>query len=364
MPDPVCVRDFEAIARDRMEHSAFDYYAGGAGDERTLAENQAAFGRIVFRPRMLVSAERVDLATDVLGVRLPFPVGLAPTAFNRLGHPDGELAAARAAGAAGTLMCCSTIASHTLEEIAAAATGPLWFQLYIYRDRSITTDIVRRAEAAGYRALVLTVDTPRLGRREKDVRNGFVLPADVTIRNLDRYGDRDATGWKKGSSFTEYVHRMLDPNLTWESVAWLRSITTLPILIKGVLAAGDGALAVEHGAAGVVVSNHGGRQLDGAMATIDALEDVVQAVGSRGTVLLDGGVRRGVDVMAAIALGARAVLIGRPYLWSLAAAGEAGVRQCLEFLRSELELAMALAGCPSIAAITRALVARPAPRRL
>jgi 4-hydroxymandelate oxidase len=207
--------------------------------------------------------------------------------------------------------------------------------------------------------LVLTVDTPRLGRREKDVRNGFVLPPDVTIRNLDRYGDRDATSWKKGSSFTEYVHRMLDPNLTWESVAWLRSITTLPILIKGVLAGADGALAIEHGAAGVVVSNHGGRQLDGAMATIDALEDVVQAIGGRGTVLLDGGVRRGVDVMAAIALGAKAVLIGRPYLWSLAAAGEAGVRQCLEFFRSELELAMALAGCPTIGAITRELVARP-----
>jgi 4-hydroxymandelate oxidase len=361
MSGPVNVRDFEALARARMDPMAFDYYSGGSGDERTLTENQAAFGRIAFRPRMLVSAERVDLSTDVLGLKLPFPVGLAPTAFNRLGHPDGELAAARAAGSVGTLMCCSTIASHTLEEIAAVATGPLWFQLYIYRDRDITVDMVRRAEAAGYRALLLTVDTPRLGRREKDVRNGFVLPADVTIRNLDRYNKTGATGWQKGSSFTEYVHRMLDPNLTWESVAWLQSITTLPILIKGVLAGADGALAVEHGAAGVVVSNHGGRQLDGALATIDALEDVVQHVAGRGTVLLDGGVRRGVDVMAAIALGAKAVLIGRPYLWSLAANGQAGVSQCLEFFRSELELAMALAGCPSISAISRGLVARPEP---
>jgi isopentenyl diphosphate isomerase/L-lactate dehydrogenase-like FMN-dependent dehydrogenase len=359
MSAPANVRDFEALARARMEPTAFDYYSGAAGDERTLAENTGAFGRIAFRPRMLVGAEHVDTTTEILGTRLPFPVMLAPTAFNRLGHPEGELAAARAAGAARTIMCCSTIASSTLEEIAAVATGPLWFQLYVYRDREVTIDLVRRAEAAGYRALVLTVDTPRLGRRERDVRNHFVLPADVTIRNLDRYGNNDASRWSDGSSFTEYVHRLLDASLTWEAVTWLRSITKLPILVKGILAGADGALAVEHGAAGVIVSNHGGRQLDGAMATIEALPDVVEAVDSRAPVLIDGGIRRGVDVMAAVALGARAVLIGRPYLWALAANGEAGVRQALEFLRSELELAMALAGCPTVAHITREVVARP-----
>jgi 4-hydroxymandelate oxidase len=256
-------------------------------------------------------------------------------------------------------MCCSTIASTTLEEIAAVATGPLWFQLYVYRDRAVTLDLVRRAEATGYRALVLTVDTPRLGRRERDVRNQFVLPANISIRNLERYGKDDAKRWSEGSSFTEYVHRLLDSSLTWDAVTWLRSITKLPILIKGILAGADGALAVEHGASGVVVSNHGGRQLDGAMATIDALPGVVDAVQGRVPVLMDGGVRRGVNVLAAIALGARAVLIGRPYLWALAANGEAGVRQALEFLRSELELSMALAGCPTIAHITRDLIARP-----
>jgi 4-hydroxymandelate oxidase len=354
----VNVRDFETLARARMDPTAFDYYSGGAGDERTLAENCRAFGRLRLRPRMLVGAEHVDTTTTVLGTPMAFPIMLAPTAFNRLGHPDGELAAARAAGRAAIVMCCSTIASHTLEEIAAAATGPLWFQLYVYRDRTVTTDIVRRAEAAGYRALVLTVDTPRLGRRERDIRNHFTLPADVTIRNLERYGRDDASRWSDGSSFTEYVHRLLDASLTWEAVAWLRSITTLPILIKGIVAGADAALAVEHGASGVIVSNHGGRQLDGAMATIEALPAVVDAVAGRAPVLLDGGVRRGVDVLAAIALGASAALIGRPYLWALAADGEAGVRQVLELLRAELELAMALAGCPSIGAIGPDLIAQ------
>ena len=220
-----------------------------------------------------------DTSTTVLGLPLALPVALAPTAFNRLGHPDGELAAARAAGAAGTLMCCSTIASSSLEEIAAAATGPLWFQLYVYRDREVTRDLVRRAEAAGYRALVLTVDTPRLGRRERDVRNRFALPADVSIRNLERYGTPDALRWAGSSSFTEYVHKLLDDSLTWESVAWLRTITRLPILIKGVLTAEDAELCVQHGIAGIVVSNHGGRQLDGAIATMDALPEVVAAGG-------------------------------------------------------------------------------------
>ena len=205
MADPINVADFETLARARMEPSAFDYYAGGANDERTVADNLRAFERWVIRPRMLVGVREADTSTSVLGFPLKLPVALAPTAFNRLGHPDGELAAARAAGAAGTLMCSSTIASSSLEEIAAAATGPLWFQLYVYRDRDVTRDLVRRAEAAGYRALVLTVDTPRLGRRERDVRNKFTLPADVSIRNLERYGTPDALRWASSSSFTEYV---------------------------------------------------------------------------------------------------------------------------------------------------------------
>jgi 4-hydroxymandelate oxidase len=357
-PAPVNVSEYESLARDRMSQSAFDYYAGAANDERTAADNIAAFDRLVFCPRVLAGTGEVDTSTEVLGVRLAFPVMLAPAAFNKLGHPDGELAAAHAAGAAGTVMCCSTMSSSTLEDIAGAATGPLWFQLYVYRDRGVSEDLVRRAEAAGFRALVLTVDTPRLGRRERDIRNNFALPPDMSISNLLRYHTPDVAGWSGDSSFTEYVHRLVDPGLEWESVSWLRSITRLPILIKGVLAPEDAALAVEHGASGVIVSNHGGRQLDGAIATIDALPDVVERVAGRVPVLLDGGVRRGSHVLKALALGARAVLIGRPYLWALAAEGEAGVRHMLEMFRSELELAMALAGCRSVGSIGHDLVTR------
>jgi 4-hydroxymandelate oxidase len=354
--DPINVADFEKIARERMEPSAFDYYAGGANDERTAADNLRAFDRWVIRPRMLAGVREVDTSTTLLGSPLTLPVALAPTAFNRLGHPDGELAAARAAGDAGALMCCSTIASCLLEDIAAAATGPLWFQLYVYRDRDVTRDLVGRAEAAGYRALVVTVDTPRLGQRERDVRNRFTLPAGISIVNLERYGTPDALRWAATSSFTEYVHKLLDDSLTWESIDWLRTITALPILIKGVLTAEDAALCVQHGIDGIIVSNHGGRQLDGAIATMDALPEVVNVAG-RVPVLLDGGVRRGTDVVKALAVGASAVLIGRPYLWGLAADGEAGVRKVLEIFRRELELAMALAGCPAIGAITRSHVA-------
>jgi isopentenyl diphosphate isomerase/L-lactate dehydrogenase-like FMN-dependent dehydrogenase len=360
---PVNVLDFEAIARARLTPAAYDYYAGGADDEWTLAENRRAFARLALRPRVLVGVDRVDTSTTVLGHPLRAPVLLAPTAFGRLGHPEGELAVARAAGRLGTVMCCSTIASTSLEDIAAAATGPLWFQLYVYRDREVTRDLVARAAAAGYRALVLTVDTPRLGRRERDVRNQFTLPAGVTIRNLERYGTADALRWSNSSSFTEYVHQLLDGSLTWESVDWLRSITTLPLLLKGVLAGEDARLAVAHGVAGVIVSNHGGRQLDGSMATIDALPDVVRGVEGRVPVLIDGGIRRGTDVLKSMALGASAALIGRPYLWGLAAAGEDGVVAVYEMLAREFELAMALAGCRGVADISPALIVENAERR-
>ncbi|HET9372870.1 MAG TPA: alpha-hydroxy acid oxidase [Vicinamibacterales bacterium] len=356
---PVNPREFEAIARSLMSPSAYDYYAGGANDEITLAANERGFSKLAFRPRVLTGVDEVDTSTTMLGTRLPFPVALAPTAFNRLGHPDGEIAAARAAAAAGTLMCCSTIASTSLEDIALAAPdGARWFQLYVYRDREVTRDLIQRAEASGYRAIVLTVDTPRLGRRERDVRVPFNLPDGVSIQNLERYGRNDATRWGGSSSFQEYVHRLLDASLTWESVDWLCATTTLPVVIKGVIAPSDGEHAIEHGAAAVVVSNHGGRQLDGTMATIDALPAVAHAISGRIPILLDGGVRRGTDVLKAIALGAKAVLIGRPYLWALAAQGEAGVARVLEMFRSEIDLAMALAGVRSVGDIGPGLVER------
>jgi 4-hydroxymandelate oxidase len=356
---PINVSDFEFIARQRMSESAYDYYAGGADDEITLAANVDAFRRIALRPRVLTGSDSISTAAELLGLSLALPVGLAPTAFNKLGHPDGELAAARAAGAAGTFMCCSTVSSTPLEDVAAAATGPLWFQLYVYRDREVTRDLVCRAEAVGCRALVLTVDTPRLGRRERNMRRPFALPDDVEISNLKRYGTPEALRWAGTATFGEYVHRLIDDSLTWESVDWLRSVTKLPILIKGILAPADAELAIAHGAAGIVVSNHGGRQLDGAIATIAALPDIATAVRGRVPILLDGGIRRGTDVLKALALGASAVLIGRAYLWGLAADGQSGVSRVLEMLRSELELAMALAGCKDARDIPRELAVLP-----
>ncbi len=350
--------DFEALARARMEKSAYDYYAGAAGDELTLALNCRAFDRFLFRPRVLVDIASIDTSTSVLGTRIALPVMLAPTAFNKLAHCDGELAAARAAAGAGTIMIASTISTCTLEETAAASRGPMWFQLYVYKDRAVTEELVHRAEAAGYRALVLTVDTPRLGRRERDVRNGFALPPGLSIRNLETCtaAIAGAAAWGPSSSFSAYIHDLFDASLTWDAVAWLRSVTKLPILLKGILTPEDARLAAEAGVHGIVVSNHGGRQLDGALPTILALEPIVDAVGDRIEVLMDGGIRRGTDVLKALALGARAVLIGRAYLWGLAGGGEAGVARVLEILRSDVELSMALAGRPSIAAIDRSLV--------
>lgn len=352
---PLTIDDYEAIARGRLERSAYDYYAGAAGDERTLASNRTAFDRIPLRPRVLVDVSVIDMRTSVLGTSIGLPVMLAPTAFNRLAHDEGEKAAARAAGSAGTIMIGSTLSTCTLEEVAAAATGAMWFQLYVYKDRALTQELVARAEAAGYRALVLTVDTPLLGRRYRDVRNGFVLPEGISMRNFEG-AMTNAARWGTHSSFSAYVHDLFDATLSWDAVAWLRAQTTLPVVIKGILTGDDARRAVEAGASAVVVSNHGGRQLDGAPASVEALPEVVDAVAGRIEVLMDGGVRRGSDVLKALALGARAVCIGRPYLWALAAAGEEGVRDVLRLLREELSLAMALSGRPTIASIDRALV--------
>lgn len=353
---PLTVDDYELLARERLDPSAYDYYAGGAGDERTLAANRAAFDRIPLRPRMLVDVSAIDVRTFVLGTTIDLPVMLAPTAFNRLACDEGEIAAARAAAAAGTIMIGSTLSTCTLEDVAGVS-GPKWFQLYIYKDRMLTQELIGRAEAAGYRALVLTVDTPLLGRRFRDLRNRFVLPDGLSMRNFDA-AMTNAARWGEHSSFSAYVHDLFDASLSWDAVDWLRARTRLPILLKGILTAEDAARAVQAGVDGIVVSNHGGRQLDGVPASIDALPEVVDAADGRLEVLMDGGVRRGTDVLKALALGARAVCIGRPYLWALAAAGEEGVRDVLRILREELMLAMALSGRPSVAAIDRSLVQR------
>lgn len=306
---------------------------------------------------MLTGVGVCETSVTVLGAELSAPVIVAPTAYQKLAHPDGEVGMARGAGAAGTVMAVSTLATTSLEEVAAAATGPLWFQLYVYKERAITESLVARAEAAGYRALALTVDAPYLGRRERDIHNGFGLPPGLIVANFEGRAQADQPGVDAGASgLSVYATRLIDPTLTWESVDWLRSITHLPILVKGILTAEDARLALDHGAAAVIVSNHGGRQLDGSVTGIEALPEVVEAVAGRAPVLVDGGIRRGTDVLKALALGASATLIGRPALWALAADGAAGVERALGLLREELRMAMALSGCHSVGDITPALV--------
>ena len=354
-PLPVNLEEYEAAARAVLDRPAYDYYAGGAEDETTLRANRAAFARYHLRPRVLVDVGSVDLSTEVLGERLSLPVLVAPVAFQCMAHPEGERATARAARAAGTVMIASTLATCTVEEVAAEAPGPLWFQLYVYRDREITRDMVRRAEAAGATALVLTVTMPVLGRRERDVRNGFRLPEGVEMANF-RHTRHAAFPDAHGSRFEAFVDAEFDRTLTWEVVGWLRSITRLPVVLKGIVTPEDAALAVAHGADAVIVSNHGGRQLDGAEPTLLALPRVAEAVDGRVPVLVDGGIRRGTDVVKALALGGRAVLIGRPYLWGLAVGGQAGVEHVLAILRAELERALALLGRPTPAALDRGVL--------
>jgi isopentenyl diphosphate isomerase/L-lactate dehydrogenase-like FMN-dependent dehydrogenase len=350
--------ELEPLARELLPPPIFDFIAGGAEDEVTLRRNREAFEAIEFRPRVLVDVTNIDTRTTVLGEDLALPVMLAPVALHQLSNGDGELATARAAADAGTVMILSTMSSATMEDVAAASAGPKWYQLYCYSDRGVTERLVRRAESAGYRALVLTVDVPRLGRRERDFRHPPAsFPPNVFPRNFIGEVDVSAVAeHDQGTSLSAMVAALLDASLTWDVIAWLRSITSLPVLVKGVLCGEDAALAVEHGCAGIVVSNHGGRQLDGVPASIDALPEVVEAVAGRATVLMDGGVRRGTDVLKALALGADAVLIGRPYIWGLAVDGQAGVAGVLEMLRAELSLGMSLAGVTNVSQIRRELV--------
>jgi isopentenyl diphosphate isomerase/L-lactate dehydrogenase-like FMN-dependent dehydrogenase len=345
------VDDFEAAARARLDPGAYDYIAGGAGDEHTLRKNRIAFARWELRPRVLVDISSVSTATTVLGTEVALPVLVAPTAFQRLADPEGERATARAAAAAGTIMTLSTLSSVTPAELAAAAPGaPQWFQLYWSRDRGFTQELVESAAEASFSALVLTVDLPVAGRRERDLRASFALPDDVLLPNLPQA--------LRSTDFHRALHEVVDDTLTWRDLEWLHSISSLPLVVKGVLTAEDALLAAEHGAAAVVVSNHGGRQLDGVPPTLDVLPEVVEAVGERVEVLLDGGIRRGIDVLKALALGARATLSGRAVLWGLGAGGERGATSVLGLLRSEVELGLKLLGCASPADVTRNHVRR------
>jgi isopentenyl diphosphate isomerase/L-lactate dehydrogenase-like FMN-dependent dehydrogenase len=348
---PVAIRDLAPLVAGRLDAGPLGYFAGGAADEQTLADNEAAFARRRLLPRVMVDVDDVSTATTVLGTELALPAIVAPVALQRMAHPDGEPGMARAAAAAGTLMCLSTLATATAREVAQAAPrAPRWFQLYILRDRGVTHALVDEAVACGYRALVLTVDAPRAGRRERDLRTGFAVP-----HGIDMPGVTAAAGHSEGLTPAGFFS-LVDPTVTWKDLERLVEAVDVPVLVKGVHAAADARLAVQHGAAGVIVSNHGGRQLDGVPAGIDLLEPVVQEVAGEVEVLVDGGVRRGTDVLKALALGARAVLVGRPMLYGLAWDGEAGARWVLETLRAELELALMLLGARTPADVTRAHV--------
>jgi 4-hydroxymandelate oxidase len=355
--DPFDLDALEAAARSRLDRGVYDYIAGGADAERTVADNLAAWSRLRLRPRVLRDVGEVSTATTLLGSEVPTPLMVAPMAYHRMVHPDGEAASAAAAGAAGALYVLSTQATMSVEEVAAAAPDAVrWFQVYVVRDRGWTAELVARAAAAGYRALVLTVDVPLLGRRLRDLRNDFRLPTGLKPANAPPVA---AVRQRELAADVLAQVGQFDPGLTPDTVGWLAERSGLPVVVKGVLRGDDAVACLEAGAAGVVVSNHGGRQLDTAVATADALPEVVAAVGDRAEVYVDGGVRRGTDVVKALALGARAVLVGRPVLWGLAAGGAAGAERLLSGLAADLRLAMALCGAVDVGRLTPDLVAGP-----
>ena len=348
---PVNVADYERLASERIEAGALGYFAGGAGDERTLRRNAEAYGEWELIPRVLVDVSAVDPSVELFGSELSMPLAVAPVAFQRLVHSEGEEAMARAAGAVGTAMCLSTIATATPASVAAAAPETTkWFQLYVFSDRAVTEALLAEAVESGYEAIFLTVDAPFAGRRERDLRLGFEVDVDAPSVTAAIGSDRPVS--------VKEVFGLVDASLDWDDFAALASGCELPVIVKGLVHPADAELAIEAGAAGVVVSNHGGRQLDGAPATIDALPAVADAVGGRVPVVVDGGVRRGTDVLVALALGADAVLAGRPALWGLAVDGERGAREVLSILEAEIRLALALLGCRTPADVTRSHVQR------
>lgn len=354
---PINVDEYRAAAEACMPRMAYDYYAAGAWDEHTVRGNRQAFARTTLTYRVLRDITDPDFSTTVLGRRIAFPLFIAPTAFHRLACDAGETATARAAEAAGIPYTLSTLATRSIEEVAAASSGVKWFQLYVYKDREATRALVERAVAAGFEALVLTVDAQVWAHREVDVRNRFHLPEGLEAKNLSASGKGALPEPPAGSGLGAYVQSLFDPSLSWKDVEWLASLSDLPVLIKGVVHPGDARLAAEHGAAGVVVSNHGGRQVDTAPATFDVLPRIVDVVGDRLEVLLDGGVRRGSDIVKALACGARAVGIGRAALWGLAVDGQAGVEHVVEILRDEFERVATLCGCRRVDELSRELIA-------
>jgi isopentenyl diphosphate isomerase/L-lactate dehydrogenase-like FMN-dependent dehydrogenase len=350
--EPVNIADLERLAEERLDAGVHGYFAGGAGDERTLRRNREAFERWELRPRVLVDVSEVDPSIELLGLELAQPFLVAPVAFQRMAHPDGEPGMARAAAEIGVGFCLSSLATSRPSEIGEAAPDARkLLQLYCFRDRGVTRALLEEAVEAGFEAALLTVDAPYAGKRERDIRTGFQVPSAVRTPAIEAAaGKRDLT--------VAEVFALVDPSLDWDGLEELAAGSELPMIVKGLVRARDAERAIEHGAAGVVVSNHGGRQLDGEVAAIDALGEVADAVGGRIPVLMDGGVRRGGEVATALALGADAVLVGRAPLWGLAIGGEAGARRALEILAGELRLALALLGCQRASELDRSFVRR------
>ena len=379
------VGDLRRIARRRLPRGVFDYIDGGAEDERTLRNNTDAFARIEFRPRVLRSVATIDTSTTLLGRPLPFPLALAPTGFTRIADPEGELAVARAAARADLPYTLSTLSTRSIEEVADVSSGRKWFQVYAWRDRGLVKDMVERCREAGYEALVLTVDTAMLGRRERDVRRGFAMPPKLGIGTLldgavhpgwtwafvradpivfanvatSRGGEADHRDGRAPVTLSDYVNAQFDPNLSWDDVEWFRSMWDGPLILKGIQSVADAVLAADHGVEAIALSNHGGRQLDSAPAPIELVAPVVDAVGDRTEVICDGGVRRGSDIVKAVALGAKACMAGRAYLYALGAAGERGVDHVLATLLIDVRRTMALCGAASVADLTPDLVVPP-----
>ncbi|XP_021961703.1 peroxisomal (S)-2-hydroxy-acid oxidase GLO3 [Folsomia candida] len=355
----VCVPDFEKEAHKLLDNNSLQYYKSGADDEITLQENKNAFKRWLIKPRMLRDVSNRTTKTMVLGKPVAFPLGLSPTAMQRLAHPNGECANAQAAASMGTIFILSTIATSSIEEVAGAApNGRKWYQLYVYKDRSLSLSMIQRAEKCGFEAIVLTVDAPYFGKRRSNIRDAFKLPPNLRLANFQESSKHsDAMSGKIGSAFA-YHDTLLDQSLTWKDVKWLKSVTKLPIIVKGIMTSEDAELACSFGVAGVFVSNHGARQIDTVNPTIDVLPEIVKQVKGRCEIYLDGGVTTGGDVFKAIALGANMVFAGRPFLWGLTVGGEAGAQKILQIFKDELDLMMALTGVSSMSELTSDFVTK------
>ncbi|MCE2405789.1 MAG: alpha-hydroxy-acid oxidizing protein [Dehalococcoidia bacterium] len=350
---PINIYEFEALSNDRLPKQEYDFIAGGATDEITLRRTREVFDSIMLRPKMLVDISQMDLSTTVQGQRIEFPVMADPSGGHGRAHPDGELATVRAAGAMGTALVLSSGSSYTLEEVASVATGPIWWQQYLYSDRGLTMELADRAKSAGYSVLCITLDSTVQAKRERNIRNDYSSPPSPNYAHLEL---NQWQRWDVSSDAPSGVNALIDRKATWSYLEWLAGNTSMPVVVKGVMTGEDGRLAAEHGAKGIIVSNHGARQLDTTFASVEALPEVVRAVEGRAEVYLDGGIRRGTDVLKALALGARAVLMGRPLFWGLSVDGEEGVKTVMGFLRDELGQAMGMCGRPTIDSIDTSLI--------